>query len=56
MKGYAAPLRPGFACIAYRLGTVGPFYFVAKARGATNVCKTDCLMQKIDALKRGWKA
>ena len=32
--------------LLYRLGTVGPFYFVAKAQGATNVCKTDCLMQK----------
>jgi hypothetical protein len=52
MKKYAAPLTLGLACIAYGLVVVCAFYFAAQAQGATDVCNTDCLMQKIDALNQ----
>ena len=52
MKKYAAPLTLGLACIAYGLVALCAFYFSAQAQGATDVCNTDCLMQKIDALNQ----
>ena len=52
MKKYAAPLTLALACIAYGLAVVCAFYFVAQAQGATNVCNTDCLLQKMDALNQ----
>jgi hypothetical protein len=52
MKKYAAPLTLGLACIVYGLVVVSAFYFAAQAQGATDVCNTDCLMQKIDALNQ----
>ena len=52
MKKYAAPLTLGMSCIAYGLVAVCAFYFTAKAQGATNVCDTDCLMQKMDAINQ----
>jgi hypothetical protein len=52
MKKYNAPLTLGLACIAYGLIVVCAFYFAAQAQGATDVCNTDCLMRKIDALNQ----
>jgi hypothetical protein len=52
MKKYAAPLTLGLACIAYGLVVVCAFYFASQAQGATDVCNTDCLMQKIDTLNQ----
>ena len=50
MKKYAAPLTLGLACIAYGLVVACAFYFEAQAQGATDVCNTDRLMHKIEAL------
>ena len=52
MKKFAAPLTLALACIAYGLVVACAFYFAARAQGATNVCNTDCLMQKMDALNQ----
>jgi hypothetical protein len=52
MKKFAAPLTLALACIAYGLVVVCAFYFAARAQAATNVCNTDCLMQKMDALNQ----
>jgi hypothetical protein len=52
MKKYTAPLTLALACIAYGLAAVCAFYFTARAQGATNVCNTDCFIQKMDALNR----
>ena len=52
MKKFAAPLTLALACVAYGLAVVCEFYFAAKAQGATNVCNTDCLLQKMDALNQ----
>jgi len=56
MKKYAAPLTLALACIAYGLAAVCVFYFVAQAQGATDVCNTDCFMQKMDALNQKTQA
>jgi hypothetical protein len=56
MKKYIAPLTLGLACIAYGLVVVCAYYFAAQAQGATDVCNTDCLMQKIDALNQKGEA
>jgi hypothetical protein len=52
MKKFAAPLTLALACIAYGLVVVCEFYFTAQAQGATNVCNTDCLLQRMDALNQ----
>jgi hypothetical protein len=52
MKKYTAPLTLGLACIAYGLIVVCAFNFAAQAQGATDVCNTDCLTRKIDALNQ----
>jgi hypothetical protein len=52
MKKYTAPLTLVLACIAYGLVVLCAFYFSAQAQGATDVCNTDCLMQKIDTLNQ----
>ena len=57
MKKYAAPLTLALACIAYGLAVVCVFYFVAQAQGATDVCNTECFMQKkMDALNQKTQA
>src|SRR6476660_6323780 len=52
MKKFVAPLTLALACIAYSLVVVCEFYFAAQAQGATNVCNTDCLSQRMDALNQ----
>jgi len=52
MKKYAAPLTLGLACIAYGFVVVCAFYLATRAQSANDVCNTDCLMQKIDALNQ----
>lgn len=52
MKKFTAPLTLALACIAYGLVVVCEFYLAAQAQGATNVCNTDCLLQRMDALNQ----
>src|SRR4029079_3375273 len=52
MKKFTAPLTLALACVAYGLVVVCEFYFAARAQGATTVCNTDCLLQKMDALNQ----
>jgi hypothetical protein len=56
MKKFTAPLTLALACVAYGLVVVCEFYFAARAQGATNVCNTDCLLQKMDALNQKTQA
>jgi hypothetical protein len=52
MKKFVAPLTLALACIAYSLVVVCEFYFATQAQGATKVCNTHCLLQKMDALNQ----
>src|SRR3974390_1933538 len=52
MQKFAAPITLALACIAYGLVVGCAFYFAAQAQGATTVCNSGCLMQKMDALNQ----
>ena len=56
MEKFTAPLTLALACVAYGLVVVCEFYFAARAQGATTVCNTDCLLQKMDALNQKTQA